>query len=184
MNNAELPLNLRKVMAIIQSAGDENGWMSEEEYERTQTELRKLGVVTTMEGGEGEDEPPATDEHGRTFFEVSIHPFVEQVADKNEKPVDGDWVNPSGSEFSDKFGGHLGGVEIGHLGDVLGDDRVDDLVGIAADVLLGLGRSAQAHDDDILALRRLGYRIGGCGLLGLDRRRSERHGHDRYNAAD
>jgi len=109
MNNAELPLNLRKVMAIIQSAGDENGWMSEEEYERTQTELRKLGVVTTMEGGEGEDEPPATDEHGRTFFEVSIHPFVEQVADKNGKPVDGDWVNPSGSEFSDKFGDDLDG---------------------------------------------------------------------------
>ena len=107
MNNAELPLNLRKAMAIIQNAGDENGWVSEEEHKRTQAELRKLGVVTTMEGGQAGDELPATDEQGRTFFEVSIHPFVVQVADENGEPVDGDWSNPSGGEFSDEFGDDL-----------------------------------------------------------------------------
>ena len=108
MNNEELPLNLRKAMAIMQNAGDANGWMSKEEYKRTQAELRKLGVIT-MQGGEGEDESPATDKHGRTFFEVSIHPFVEQVADEHGNPVDGDWSNPSGGEFSDEFGDDLDG---------------------------------------------------------------------------
>ena len=85
--------------------------MSEAEYKRTQAELRKLGVVTMLENGNGNGngQSPATDKHGRTFFEVSIHPFVEQVADEDGEPVDGDWSNPSGGEFSDEFGDDLVG---------------------------------------------------------------------------
>ena len=106
MNIEELPLHLRQVLAITQNAGDENGWMSEEEYEQTQAELRKLGVVIAMEsvGGKG---TPATDEDGRTFFEVSIHPWVQQIADEDGEAVDGDRVNPDGSEFSDEYGDDL-----------------------------------------------------------------------------
>jgi hypothetical protein len=109
MNNAELPLNMRKAIEIIQSAKHENGWMSAEEFKRTRAELRKLGVVTMMQGGNGNGQPPATDKHGRTFYEVSIHPFVEQIADEDGEPVDGDWSNPSGGEFSDEFGDDLDG---------------------------------------------------------------------------
>lgn len=108
MNNPLLPSNLRQAMAIIQNAGDENGWMSEEEYKRNQAELRKLGVIT-MQGGQAQGTPPLKDKHGRTFFEVSIHPFVEQVADGNGEPVEGDWSNTSGGEFSEEFGDDLDG---------------------------------------------------------------------------
>ena len=103
MNIEELPFDLRQVLAITQSAGDENGWMSEEEYEQAQAELRKLGVVIAMEGGKGED-APAKDKNGRTFFEVSIHPWVQQIADEHGEVVEGDRENPSASEFNDEFG--------------------------------------------------------------------------------
>ena len=106
MNNTELPLALR---AIIQNAANNNGWTSEEEYKQTQAELRKLGAVAMMHNSNGNGQPPATDKHGRPFFEVSIHPFVEQVADEDGEPVDGDWHNPSGGDFSDEFGDELDG---------------------------------------------------------------------------
>lgn len=106
MNIAELPLDLRQVLAIIQNAGDENGWMSEEEYEQAQAALLKLGVVIAKEGVGGEG-TPATDNNGRTFFEVSIHPWVQQFADEHGEAVEGDRENPSASEFGDEFGDEL-----------------------------------------------------------------------------
>jgi hypothetical protein len=99
-------------MEIIQSAKADNGWMSQDEYNRTCAELSKLGikVVTTMTDEKGEVLPPATDKHGRSFFEVSIHPFVEQFADEDGDPVeDGYRLNPSGGEWSDEFGDDLDG---------------------------------------------------------------------------
>lgn len=111
MSNTELPLDVRKALEIMQNANAQakDGWMSAEEYNRTCAELRKLGVnvVTTTE--RGEDEPPATDKYGRTFCEVSIHPFVEQIADEDGEPVDGDWCNASGGDWSDEFGDELDG---------------------------------------------------------------------------
>jgi hypothetical protein len=51
---------------------------------------------------------PSTDQHGRNFIEVAIHPFVEMVADENGEPVDdGEWTNASGGEYSDEFGSDL-----------------------------------------------------------------------------
>lgn len=112
-SNAQLPLKLREAMAIIQSAGNDNGWMSEEDYRRTQSELGKLGITvfTTVEDydDDDDDEAPVMDKHGRTFFEVSIHPFVQQVADEDGEPVDGDWVNSSGSVWNNEFGDDLDG---------------------------------------------------------------------------
>ena len=43
----------------------------------------RINVITTTHH---EDEP-ATDEHGRTFSEVLIHPFVEQYADEDGEPI-------------------------------------------------------------------------------------------------
>lgn len=108
--NTELPSTGHKAQEIMQSAQTENGWISQDEHDRLGAELRKLGikVVTTTEY----DEPPATDEHGRTFFEVMIHPFVVQIVDEDGDPIDEDeqeWFNPSGSEWSDEFGDDLDG---------------------------------------------------------------------------
>ena len=107
--NTELTPSARKALEIIQNAGDENGLMTEEEYYRTQAELRKLGIMvaTTMEDDEAEDLSPAQDQHGRTFSEVSIHPFAQQIADEDGEPEDGGCFNPSGSEWSDEFGDDL-----------------------------------------------------------------------------
>jgi hypothetical protein len=108
--NTELPLTARKAQEIIQSATTEDRWMTEEEHDRMSAELRKLGikVLTTTHYEEG----PATDEHGRTFFEVSIHPFAVQIVDEDGDPIDEDdqWsFNPSGSEWSDEYGDDLDG---------------------------------------------------------------------------
>ena len=110
MNNPNMSPEVRKALAIMQSAGDENGRMSAEEYNRACAELRKLGVMvaTTTDYEDG----PATDEHGRTFFEVSIHPFAMQIADEDGDPIDEDdqWsFNPSGSEWSGEYGDELDG---------------------------------------------------------------------------
>ena len=106
MSNTELPAKLRQVLAITQSAGDENGGMSEEKYDQAKAESGKPGVVIAMEDAEGQN-APAKDKHGRTFFEVSIHPFVEQIADEDGEAVEGEWMNASGSGFSDQFGDEL-----------------------------------------------------------------------------
>lgn len=51
---------------------------------------------------------PASDQHGRKFLEVVIHPFVEMIADEDGEPVDdGEWTNASGGEYSDEFGDDL-----------------------------------------------------------------------------
>lgn len=105
VNNPNM-LTALKVREIIQSAQtNEDGWMSKAEHDRLSAELRKLGinVVTSTNYEEG----PATDEHGRTFFEVSIHPFVEQFADPYGNEVDGEWSNAGGGEYSDEFGDDL-----------------------------------------------------------------------------
>ena len=106
MNNTELPLALR---AIIQNAANNNGWTSKEQYEHTQAELRKIGIVTVLHNGMRIGQPPATDKHGRPFFEVSIHPFVQQVADENGEPMKGNWSNTSGGQFTREFGDDLDG---------------------------------------------------------------------------
>jgi hypothetical protein len=94
-----------KAQEIIQSAQTKDGWMTKEEHDRISAELRKLGinVVTTTNYEDG----PVTDEHGRTFDEVCIHPFVEQYADEDGEEVEGDWSNASGGEYSDEFGDDL-----------------------------------------------------------------------------
>jgi hypothetical protein len=48
----------------------------------------------------------------------------------------------------------LGGVEVRKLADVLGDDRVDDLVRVAPDVLRRLKAAAETGDDDGFILGR------------------------------
>ena len=105
MINTELPLIARKAQEIIQSAKTEDGWMTKEEHDRLSAELRKLGinVVTTTNYEDG----PATDEYGCTFTKVSIHPFVERVANEDGEPIEGDWSNASGGEYSDEFGDDL-----------------------------------------------------------------------------
>lgn len=53
-------------------------------------------------------ESPLTDQFGREFCEVVIHPFVEMVTDESGEPVDdGEWTNASGGEYSDEFGNEL-----------------------------------------------------------------------------
>ena len=59
-------------------------------------------------------------------------------------------------------------VRIGELADVLGDDRVDDALTVAADVARALKAGADAGDDDLL-VRRRGARLTvdlGLGLAG------------------
>lgn len=107
VNNPNM-LTALKVREIIQSAQtNEDGWMSKAEHDRLSAELRKLGinVMTTI----AHDDEPATDEPDCTFYEVSIHPFVEQFADPYGNEVDGEWSNASGGEYSDEFGDDLDG---------------------------------------------------------------------------
>ena len=53
-------------------------------------------------------ESPTTDQFGREFCEVVIHPFVEMIADEDGEAVeDGEWTNASGGEYSDEFGNDL-----------------------------------------------------------------------------
>lgn len=50
----------------------------------------------------------ASDQMGRKFHEVVIHPFVEMIADEDGEPIDdGEWTNASGGEYSDEFGDDL-----------------------------------------------------------------------------
>jgi hypothetical protein len=62
---------------------------------------------------------------------------------------------------------------IGELADVVGDDRVDDVIGSTLDIGRLAERSAKARDDDIVAIarrrRRLGRAIGGRRGLRLGR---------------
>lgn len=49
----------------------------------------------------------AKTEDGWTFFEVSIEPLVEQIADENGEPMEGNIEPPRGGEYSDEFGDEL-----------------------------------------------------------------------------
>lgn len=109
VNNPNMLIAL-KAQEIVQSAQTKDGWMTKEEHDRINAELRKLGI-NVITSTEHEDEP-ATDEHGRTFFEVSIHPFAVQIVDEDGDPIDEDdqWsFNPSGSEWSGEYGDDLDG---------------------------------------------------------------------------
>jgi hypothetical protein len=55
------------------------------------------------------NENPAIHGNGKAFFEVSIHPFVQQIADEDGEVEDGDWSNTAGGEWSDEYGNELEG---------------------------------------------------------------------------
>lgn len=51
-------------------------------------------------------EEPVRTCSGRAFVEVSIHPFVERIADEDGEPLEGgecEWFNASGSEYGDEL---------------------------------------------------------------------------------
>lgn len=106
INNTEQSLLATKVAEIIQSAESVDGMMTMEEHDRVCEELRKIGV-TVIELPDDEEPIPLKDEHGRTFFQVMIHPFIQEIADEDGEPVDGEWCNASGSPWSDEFGDEL-----------------------------------------------------------------------------
>lgn len=108
INQAGLSSISNNAERVIQKASN-SGWMTEEEHDRIKADLSELGFKVFIETNAIDEhaDDAVTDEHGRTFFEVSIHPIVQQVADENGKPLDGDWFNPSGSEFSEEFGDEL-----------------------------------------------------------------------------
>ena len=93
-----------KVEEIMKNAIDEDGQMTDEAANQARAELAKLGINVIGQRGQSSAGQPVTDEHGRTFFEVSIHPFAEQYANWRGQPVQGDWFNTSGSDLSDVFG--------------------------------------------------------------------------------
>jgi hypothetical protein len=62
-------------------------------------------------------------------------------------------------------GGGVGHGEIGELADILGHDRVDDLVGIATQIAGRLERLANAGDDDLGLLSSVGFLLG-LGIVG------------------
>ena len=109
MTNNKINDVIESVKSIIQSASNDNGWMSESEYNRVNAQLRKLGI-TVITAQEPLDIPvPANPAVDTDIIEVSIHPFVEKIADENGESVDGEWFNPCGSDYSDEFGDELDG---------------------------------------------------------------------------
>lgn len=106
MTNNKINDVIESVKSIIQSASNDNGWMSESEYNRVNADLRKLGitVITTQEPL---DLPVSVEPTVDDIIEVSIHPFVQQIADENGEEIEGDWSNASGGEYSDEFGDEL-----------------------------------------------------------------------------
>ena len=75
----------------------------------TTTNLHDIDDETIVDYDlEDDDDTPSMDSKGRTFSEVSIHPFVQQIADEDGDAIeDGEWSNASGGEFSDEFGDEL-----------------------------------------------------------------------------
>ena len=122
MSNTELPLEVRKALAIMQSAGDENGRMSAEEYNRACAELRKLGVVvaTTSVDENGNEVSSATDK--QTLVEdVQIHPWKEDA--------DGNLFNPWCSDAEGEDAGwnvHSFAPNGEGGGEIIDDDDFDD----------------------------------------------------------
>lgn len=77
------------------------------EIEVTLNQANKGLIVSTAANDESTS--PVIEARDLTFSEVSIHPFVQQIADEDGEVEDGDWSNASGGEFSDEYGDELEG---------------------------------------------------------------------------
>ena len=81
---------------------------NETEFTMNQPNLGLI-VFTAINDPAEESTSPVIDARGLPFFEVSIHPFVQQIADEDGEVEEGEWSSASGGEFSDVYGDELEG---------------------------------------------------------------------------